>query len=74
MVPLAVFAVVRLDGAQLRRLKLPEDLLIAVIERDGNASVPHGSHRILAGDILTVVAGPHCAETELAGFLESAKI
>jgi len=62
----------RFDRSRLDKLPIPEDMLVAVIEREGETLIPHGCTRILAGDYLTVVAGPHCPDEELASFLEGA--
>jgi CIC family chloride channel protein len=62
-----------LDGSSVGKLSLPEDLLIAMIERSGTALIPHGRSRILAGDLLTVVAGADCDESDIAHLLDSAR-
>ena len=61
----------RLDRARLDRLNLPNDLLVAIIEREDHVVVPHGSTRLEAGDFMTIVAGPLCKDSDLALFVEA---
>ena len=62
-----------LDGSSIGKLSLSEHLLIGTIERAGEALIPRGGSRLLAGDILTVVAGPHCDEAQIAQLIKSAR-
>lgn len=62
-----------LDRKSLARLGGPGELLIALIDRDGEVVVPHGTTRLQAGDMLTVLVGASVSEEELIGFLERAK-
>jgi len=62
-----------LDGSSIGKLSLSEHLLIGTIERAGEALIPRGGSRLLAGDILTVVAGPHCDEAHIAQLIKSAR-
>ena len=62
-----------MDRARIGGLRVPEDFLIAVVERDGEVLVPHGSTRLQAGDYLTVVSGPRCQDGSLSDFLDSAR-
>jgi CIC family chloride channel protein len=61
------------DRTRIDKLHVPEDLLVAVVEREGRTLVPHGSTRLEAGDFLTVVAGSSCTDLELSEFLEAAR-
>ena len=47
----------RLDGARIGALRLPENVTIAMIERDGRTLAPRGNTTIRFGDHLTVVVG-----------------
>jgi cell volume regulation protein A len=46
------------NGSAVRELGLPRDMLIAVIQRDGEAIPPRGSTIVRAGDRLFVLAPP----------------
>ncbi len=61
------------DRRQVSKIKVPEDLLIAIIDRGNQSLVPHGTTRLEAGDFLTVVVGPNCPNSDMAEFLESAR-
>lgn len=61
------------DGARIDKLHVPEELLIAIVERDGLGLVPHGNTRLLAGDELTVIASGNCPDAELAEFTEATR-
>ena len=63
----------RLDRARVDNLHLPEDLLIAIVERSGRMLVPRGSTWLESGDLLTVVAGPHCDDGELKEFVAATR-
>lgn len=47
-----------IDGRLVRDLRLPADVLLLEISRDGQAIVPHGYTRLRHGDELTVVGKP----------------
>lgn len=47
-----------IDGRLVRDLRLPSDVLLLEISRDGQAIVPHGYTRLRHGDELTVVGKP----------------
>lgn len=47
-----------IDGRLVRDLRLPPDVLLLEISRDGQAIVPHGYTRLRHGDELTVVGKP----------------
>ncbi|MCA9790171.1 MAG: H(+)/Cl(-) exchange transporter ClcA [Candidatus Eremiobacteraeota bacterium] len=63
----------RLDRARIDHYPLPHDVLIALIEREGKPVVPNGKTRLLSGDFLTVVAGPHCDDHALAEILDASR-
>lgn len=46
------------DGRLVRDLRLPADVLLLEISRDGQAIVPHGYTRLRYGDEITVVGKP----------------
>ena len=58
------------DGATVAKLGLPPSALLALVERDGGGLVPKGSTGLLAGDVVTVVAGVDCDDATLAALLE----
>ncbi len=43
------------DGKQISQITWPEGSLVATIRRSNRAIVPHGSTRVQAGDVLTIV-------------------
>lgn len=47
-----------IDGRLVRDLRLPPDVLLLEISRDGQAIVPHGYTRLRHGDELTIVGKP----------------
>ncbi|MGQ9527876.1 monovalent cation:proton antiporter family protein [Chloroflexus sp.] len=47
-----------IDGRLVRDLRLPADVLLLEISRDGQAIVPHGYTRLRHGDELTIVGKP----------------
>jgi Trk K+ transport system NAD-binding subunit/Kef-type K+ transport system membrane component KefB len=51
-----------LEGALVRDLRLPNDVLLLEIIRDGQAMVPHGYTRIRRGDEITAVGRPESLE------------
>lgn len=51
-----------LEGALVRDLRLPNDVLLLEIIRDGQAVVPHGYTRIRLGDEITAVGRPESLE------------
>ena len=57
----------------VERITANLDLLVALIERDGEELVTHGTTRVAAGDILTILVGASLGEDDLALFLEKAK-
>lgn len=62
-----------LDRKSLQHLSAHHELLVALIDRDGEVVIPHGSTRLQQGDMLTVLVGAGMLEEELAAFLERAK-
>lgn len=63
----------RFDRERIDHLTIPEDLLIAILDRESRMLVPHGNTQLQAGDYITVVAGPRCGDTELSEFLDSTR-
>lgn len=62
-----------MDGARIDKLHVPPGLLIALVERDGVALIPHGNTRLKAGDELTVVVEGNCPDAELSEFTETTR-
>ena len=62
-----------LEHKSLSYLADRSDLLIALIERDGEVVIPHPAMRLQAGDMLTVLAGAALSEEQLMAFLEMTK-
>jgi len=62
-----------LDRKSLQRLSAHHELLVALIDRDGEVVIPHGSTRLQAGDMLTLLVGAGMLEEDLTAFLERAK-
>jgi CIC family chloride channel protein len=60
-----------LDGSRIDHLTLPQDSLVALVERENEVLVPHGKTRLQAGDRLQLVVGPHCSDAEIARLLEA---
>jgi Trk K+ transport system NAD-binding subunit len=47
-----------LDGMSMRRLRLPGNVLVLGIRREGEVVVPHGDTVLRYGDLLMVVGSP----------------
>lgn len=62
-----------LEHLPLSRFPHHEDLLVVLLERDGHVKIPHGSTVVQAGDLITLLVGPHMPEKELTLFLEKAR-
>ncbi|MBS2039686.1 H(+)/Cl(-) exchange transporter ClcA [bacterium] len=62
-----------LEHLPLRRFPHHDDLLVVLLERDGQVMIPHGSTVVQAGDLITLLVGPHMPEKELTLFLEKAR-
>lgn len=62
-----------LEHQSVERFTASLDLLVALIERDGEQLVPHGGTRVEAGDLLTVMVGASMVEADLTIFLEKAR-
>ncbi|MGQ1945558.1 amino acid permease [Geofilum sp. OHC36d9] len=45
-------------GKQLKEIKLPEEVLVALIERDGETITPHGATVLQKYDVLTIIGEP----------------
>ena len=63
----------QLEHKSLSYLADRSDLLVALVERDGEVVIPHPAMRIQAGDMLTVLAGAALSEEQLMAFLEMTK-
>ncbi len=63
----------RLDGAQIRALRLPENVTIAVVEREGRTIAPRGGTTIRFGDHLTVVVGGEGPRENALAVIDAAK-
>ncbi|MFN8612182.1 MAG: H(+)/Cl(-) exchange transporter ClcA [Vulcanimicrobiota bacterium] len=62
-----------LEHLPLSRFPHHDDLLVVLLERDGEVKIPHGSTVVQAGDLITLLVGPHMPEKELTLFLEKAR-
>ena len=62
-----------LERKTLERLSGHSEMLVALIDRDGEVLIPHGTTRLSAGDMLTVLVGANMSEDELSAFLARAK-
>jgi Trk K+ transport system NAD-binding subunit/Kef-type K+ transport system membrane component KefB len=51
-----------LDGVALRNLRLPDDVLILSVQRDGHVLISHGYTRLKVGDHVTVMGSDECLE------------
>ncbi len=63
----------QLHHVPLSRFPAHEDLLIAMIERDGKVLIPHGSTVVEGGDLLTLLIGPTMDDHALNEFMQAAK-
>ena len=45
-------------GKQLKEIKLPEDVLVALVERDARSFAPHGYTVLQQNDVLTIIGEP----------------
>jgi amino acid transporter/mannitol/fructose-specific phosphotransferase system IIA component (Ntr-type) len=45
-------------GKQLKEVKLPQEVLVALIERDGETITPHGATVLQKYDVLTIIGEP----------------
>lgn len=63
----------RLDGAPIRSLRLPDNVTIAMIERDGHTLAPRGGTVLRAGDHLTAVVGAEGARENGLALVDGAK-
>lgn len=45
-------------GKQLKEIKLPQEVLVALIERDGETITPHGATVLQKYDVLTIIGEP----------------
>ena len=43
---------------QLKEIKFPADILVALIERDSETFAPKGDTRLMENDILTIIGEP----------------
>ena len=60
-------------GSCTGHLHLPDDFLIAVVEREGEVLVPQGHTFLEPGDLLTLVIGPRCLPSSVEEFLETTR-
>ena len=44
-----------LDGLTLREIRLPMDVLVLSVQRNGDALVSHGYTRLRMGDVVTIL-------------------
>jgi len=56
----------RWAGRTIRELELPQDTLVALVRRDGEAIIPGGSTLLLRGDRLTVIGEPEAIRELMA--------
>jgi basic amino acid/polyamine antiporter, APA family len=45
-------------GKQLKEVKFPSEVLVALVERDGTTFAPNGNTRLLEHDLLTIIGEP----------------
>jgi len=45
-------------GKQLKEIKYPSDVLVALVERNGTTFAPNGNTRLLKNDVLTIIGEP----------------
>lgn len=57
----------------LSRFPRHKDMLVALLERDGQLHIPHGTTMVEAGDMLTLLVGPDMSEADLNHYLEMAR-
>lgn len=55
---LAGTAQAEMIGKQLKEIKYPSDVLVALIERNGDTFAPNGNTRLLENDMLTIIGEP----------------
>lgn len=63
----------RLDGAPIRALHLPENVTIAMVERDGRTLAPRGATILHPGDSLTAVVGAEGPMENALALVDAAK-
>ena len=63
----------RFDGATIRALRLPENVTIAMIERDGRTLAPRGNTVVRFGDHLTVVVGAEGPRENALAVIDAAR-
>jgi CIC family chloride channel protein len=61
------------EHRSLAHLAEATELVVALVEREGETLLPHGTLTIQAGDTLTLVVGPGLSEEQLVSFLDGAK-
>ena len=61
------------EHVPLKRFPHHKDVLVALLERDGQVQIPHGTTMVEAGDLLTLLVGPEMPEQELNEFLGRAR-
>lgn len=59
-----------LEHKSLSYLADRSEMLVALVEREGEVVIPHAGMRLQAGDMLTVLAGAALQEEELVAFLD----
>lgn len=59
----------RFDGVMLKDLKLPRDVLAAMIFRDNHMIIPHGNDALMAGDNAYFVGNPASIELVSSSFV-----
>ena len=63
-----------LSGRSLGQLSWDQDLLVALIERDGQKLFPHATTQLQGGDMVTLLVGPALDESKLTRFLDQARL
>ena len=48
----------KMIGKQLKDMVFPSDVLVAIIERNGNSFAPHGNTELMENDVLTIIGEP----------------
>ena len=63
----------RLDGTPVRALRLPDNVIVAMVEREGRVLTPRGSTVLRAGDSVTAVVGAEGPMENALAVVDAAK-
>ena len=62
-----------LENMRIAHIPRFDDMLIALLDRNGEVLIPHGTTTVRAGDLLTLMVGPAMESNQLNSFLERAR-